>query len=114
MDDVITLVKETLTGYDADGNEITEQSQRQVFCQVFSVGRSEFYEAATAGLHPEIVARLSDFADYEDEKLVLYNGQMYSVIKTYRDSGSMGRGQSRRGLGPNGIELTLQRKIGNE
>lgn len=111
MDDVITLVKESTVSYDKYGNEIRESSERQVFCQIHGITRTEFYSAATANLRPEITARLSEAADYEGETLVRYNDVLYSVIRTYRDRGSM---QQYGGMSPNAIELVLERKIGNE
>ena len=106
MDDVITLIKEKVTGHDDYGNEILRESRREVLCQVHSVNRSEFYSAATADLHPELTVRLSDFADYEGEKLAWYAGSLYSVIRTYRGRGS--------DLDLNTLELVLQRKVGDQ
>ena len=113
MDDVITLIQETVTGHDEFGNEIIRKSEREVFCQVYGITRSEFYSAAVADLHPEITARLSDFVDYEGEKLARYQGVLYSIIRTYRDRGSFSGG-SRTQQDQNAIELILQRKVGDE
>lgn len=110
MDDVITLISEPVTSYDEYGNEIREAQETDVFCQIYGVTRNEFYSAAVANLHPEITARLSDYADYAGQKLARYNGVLYSVIRTYRDAGSLHHGS---GMGPNGIELLLERKIGD-
>lgn len=116
MDAVITLIKREITGRDAHGNEVVEQTERDVFCQVFGITRSEFYSAATAGLHPDLTVRLSDFADYEGEELARYEGVLYSIIRVYRDRGSEhhGRASEWSGMDPNSIELTLQKKIGTE
>lgn len=111
MDDVITLIGEAVTSYDRYGNEIRTRSEREVMCQIFGVTRNEFYQAAVADMHPEITAKLSDYADYEGEQLARYNGVLYSIIRTYRDSGSYHHGGR---LDPNAIELILERKIGNE
>lgn len=111
MDDVITLIAESITGYDDTGNAILVTRERELLCQIFGVTRSEFYSAAAAGLQPEVTVRLSDFADYEGEKLARWNGELYTVIRTYRDAGSFQRGN---GLAPNGIELTLERRIGDK
>lgn len=113
MDDVITLVKETKTGHDEVGNEILERTERELMCQIYSITRNEYYEAAVANLHPELKAILSDFADYEGEKTAIYDGTEYAIIRTYRDSGSLQAGR-RGSLGVNGIELTLQRRVGDE
>ena len=101
MDDICYLIKETV-GYDDYGRTVTEQTKRQVFCKAFGITRSEFYAAAAANLNPEITLRLSDFMDYEGEKLVEYHGQFFSVIRTYQNSESTG----------NALELILERKVG--
>lgn len=110
MDDVITLVKEKIIGHDKYGNEIIEKTTRELMCQAYGVTRSEFYAAATNDLHPEWTIRLSDFADYEGEKLAKFHGVFYSIIRVFRDSGSFHKGT---GLEPNGIELILERRVGN-
>lgn len=101
MDDVCTLVKEVIS-YDAYGRTVVTKTSREVFCRVSGITRSEFYAAASAGMNPEITITLSDFMDYEGEKLVEYDGQTYSVIRTYRNSERTG----------NMIELIVERKVG--
>ena len=71
MDDVLVLMTKRYTK-DAEGNQIPEETGRTVFCQVSSVGRSEFYQAAQADLHPEYIFTLSNFRDYRGEKLAKY------------------------------------------
>lgn len=101
MDDVCRLIKEELT-YDAYGRPVTVKTTREVFCKVGGITRSEFYAAAAAGITPEITITLSDFMDYEGEKLVEYDGQIYSIIRTYQNSDRTG----------NAIELIVERKVG--
>lgn len=71
MDDVLVLIVNTYET-DAEGNQIPVEIPRTVFCQVSSVGRSEFYQAAQADLHPEYIFTLSNFRDYRGEKLAKY------------------------------------------
>lgn len=110
MDAVCTLIKETVTGRDKYGNPIVEKCEREVFCQAFGITRSEFYAAAVADLQPELTIRLSEADDYEGEDTVEYEGVRYSVIRTYRDSGSFHRGG---GMPLNAIELVVGRTIGD-
>lgn len=110
MDDVITLIAEEIIGCDDYGNERIRRTERDVFCQVYGVTRSEFYQAAAVNLQPELTIRLSDFQDYAGEKTARFHDVLYTIIRTYRDSGSFRGG----GLGLNGIELILQRRIGDE
>ena len=80
--DVCTLLKYTRTQNDAGVWVDTLSSQREVFCHVDSVTRSEFFEGGRSGLNPEY--RISMFyGDYEGEAIVLYNGLPYSVYRTY-------------------------------
>ena len=57
-------------------------SSRDVFCQVNSVSRAEFFEAGRNGLNPEY--EFTMFADdYNGEKVVEYKGETYAVYRTY-------------------------------
>lgn len=71
MDDVLVLISQTYET-DAEGNQIPASIRRTVFCQVSSVGRSEFYQAAQADMHPEYIFTLANFRDYLGEKLAEY------------------------------------------
>ena len=78
---VLTLIKEVRT---QDELKIwhSETVKREVFAQVDSVTRSEFFEGGRSGLNPEF--RFTLFApDYEGELEVIYNGERYVVYRTY-------------------------------
>jgi len=78
---VLTLIKETQT-QDENGVWRTSIDSRDVFCQVDSVSRAEFYEAGRNGLNPEFM--LTMFAgDYAGERICELNGQTYSIYRTY-------------------------------
>lgn len=79
--DVINLIAQTPGTHGVF--DTPQETSRQVFCTVRSVGMSEFYRAHEVGLSPEIVFVLTDSADYEGEKIVEYNGRRYEVIRTY-------------------------------
>lgn len=83
FDAIATLRKETYTT-DAYLNQVPAYSDRDVFVHPESVRLSEFYQAAASGLKPEIVLVLANFADYEGEKVVLFEGKEYTVLRTYR------------------------------
>lgn len=58
------------------------QTSRDVFCQVESVTRAEFFEGGRNGLNPEF--RMSMFSgDYNGERLLMYNGNTYSIYRTF-------------------------------
>ena len=71
MNEVITLIKE-------------RGSRRDVFCDLRSIGHSEFYEAYATDYRPELKFVLADYLDYEGETIVKYGGDLYRVIRTYR------------------------------
>lgn len=104
-DNVITLL---VLGYatDAAGNTVeTVTGSRQVFCKVRSVTRSEFYQAAQAGLHPDYVFVLSHYKDYQGEKALLFTDwaghqARYEVVRVYRGAGDE-------------LEITAEEKIGH-
>lgn len=100
-DNVAILKRVSRTEYDEEGNELLTYSDRLVYVLPRSVYNSEFYNAAQVGLHPSLVLTMTNRADYQGEKLVEFEGQLYDVIRTdwtaQRD----------------GIALTLQRRVGN-
>lgn len=103
MDDVIKLVTISYT-VDSVGNQIEQKTERTVMCKVLSAGRSEFYQAAQAELHPDYIFRLSNFADYQGEKELVYTdwtntAKTFDVIRTYRPEGS------------DTLEITAQERI---
>lgn len=72
-----------------------DDTKREVFCGIHSIGMGEFYQSSAADFHPELKLILADYLDYDGETLADYNGQRYRIIRTYR------AGQE--------LELTLQR-----
>lgn len=104
MDDVIKLVKATYVDDDYL-NQVPVESAREVFCQVNSVNRSEFYQAAQADMHPEFVFILSHYKDYEGEKVIKYKDWMdmehnLYVTRAYRVPGT------------DRVELTAEERTG--
>ena len=83
MNDVIQLVHRSQRA-DTLGDLVAEDQVREVFCYVQSVGQKEFYQAQALGLKPEIKFVLADYLDYEGETQILYDGQRYRVLRTYR------------------------------
>lgn len=96
--EVIKLVSETTT-VDKYGNDIPEYTAREVFADVRSIGMREFYSAAQTDYKPECTAVLADYRDYDSEKIVIWNDEIYHVVRTYRNGRQ--------------IELTLERRIGD-
>lgn len=59
------------------------ETQRMVYCAVKSVGYQEWYRALEQDLHPEFVFILRDYAEYQGEKVCVYNGTRYRIVRTY-------------------------------
>ena len=100
FESVATLRAETVT-QDASLNEVVTYTDRTVFVRPASVRASEFYQAANVGLKPELVLVLANYMDYQGERVVLFGGKEYTVLRVYqkpdRDS----------------LELTLEERVEN-
>lgn len=81
--EVITLVAENPAAHGVF-DAVTETG-RDVFAEIRSVGFSEFYTAKSAGIEPSIVFVLADYMEYGNEKIVLFNGRRFRVVRTYSD-----------------------------
>lgn len=79
--DVITLV-----GIDVLIDEYADQIQYKEFMNVFankkSVRQSEFYQAMTAGLKPELMFEVRS-KDYAGQESLVYDNKEYVIIRTY-------------------------------
>ncbi|MGB4661884.1 MAG: phage head closure protein [Mobilitalea sp.] len=68
------------------GEPVSEMVYRDVFANKKSVRQSEFYQAATVGLKPELVFEVHSFEFDNDEK-VRYPageaGKIYSIIRVF-------------------------------
>ena len=82
VDDVIQLIKETKTR-DALGVPVITRESRQVFCQVYSVNSTEFFEGGRNGLNPAFMFKIF-FGDYDGEEIVEYKCQTYAIYRTYQ------------------------------
>lgn len=80
----IAKLKKAVVTQDEALNEVTTYTERDVFVRPRSIYASEFYQAASVGLKPSLTLVLSSFADYDDEKLVEYEGKEYTVTRVFR------------------------------
>jgi SPP1 family predicted phage head-tail adaptor len=88
--------------YDGYGNEFTPEIDTTVLVQPRGVYQSEFYNAAQLGLKPSITLYMTNRADYDGQKVLVYEDKEYSVIRVdwsaQRD----------------GISLICEERVGNE
>ena len=97
----VAILKKAVITQDESLNEVATYTERTVFVRPRSVFASEFYQAAAVGLKPALILVLSNFADYDDEKLVEYNGKEYTVTRVYQRPDK------------DAVELTLEERVIN-
>lgn len=86
MDDVIELIAATRAKNEYGVDKKTETC-REIFADVKSVTRAEFFEGGRNGLNPQLVFTV--FAgDYNGEETLEYAGKRYGVYRTYYIPGS--------------------------
>lgn len=90
--DIINLISEKVREHGVF--DPPSETSRQVFCEVRSVGRNEFYQANAVGITVSVVFVLTVDADYQNEKSIVYHGDRYRVVRTY--------------VSDDGIELTCE------
>ena len=81
---VIKLGKPTIETDDI-GNQLKKYDfSKELICEVRSISQSEFYIAAQHDYKPEIKVIISDFLDYDGEDKLMFDGEIYDVIRIYR------------------------------
>lgn len=96
--DVVTLIAERPNAHGVFNDPLLDY--RDVYCEVKSVSQTEAYQARATGLNPEYRLALSHSFEYQGEKLCDFRGTRYEIIRTYMNESD-------------GIELTIQRVLGN-
>jgi len=56
----------------------------EVYADLSSIGRTEFYKSAGTGFTPEKVFTVHSF-EYTEHQYVRHNGTVYKIIRTYSD-----------------------------
>lgn len=79
--EIITLVAEDPAAHGVF--DAPTETGRDVFAEIRSVGYNEFYAAKSAGIEPSIVFVLTDYLEYDGEKIVLFNDERYRIVRTY-------------------------------
>lgn len=78
---VITLIGEDPSAHGVF--DVPDNIQNEVFAEVMSASQNEFYRARENGLEPELVFKLTDYGDYNGEKILVYDDKRWRVIRTY-------------------------------
>ena len=87
MTDTIKLISKAYT-LDDIGNQVANETETVVFCEVDSISQSEYYNAANTELNPEYKFTVF-FGDYSGQNTVEYNGVRYGIYRTYRAGDSL-------------------------
>lgn len=85
--DVAKLISTTET-VDDIGDTILTATEKEVFVNKKSIRQSEYYQALSTGLKPEIMFEVRTI-DYEDEEDIKYNNKNYNIIRTYTKNGEV-------------------------
>lgn len=78
---IAILKSDPVASYDEYGNEVLTYTEKEVYVKPRSVYASEFYSAATLGITPSIVLVLSNRSEYDNQKLIDYEGKTYEVVR---------------------------------
>ena len=99
-DTVIKLIAPAERYQDDNGIWRTRnQTEREIFARISSIGRNEFFSAGEAGYRPE--HQFTVFAaEYQGEPTCEYEGTVYAIYRTYHVPGT------------DALELYVQRKVG--
>lgn len=97
QDTTIQLIKETVTP-DSVGNQIVTKTEKTVYATVLPISQNEFFQARTLGINPRAKFEIV-WAEYDEETLLRWNGQLYEIYRVYEREDEM-------------IELYAQRKLG--
>lgn len=79
---VICLLNKTVSKSKTGFQRRNTDSGREVIAQQGGVNRSEFYKAAAVGMTPSVVFIVSE-SDYQEERLIRFDGKLYRVIRSY-------------------------------
>ena len=81
METIITLIARTFTK-DSINQQISTETQRDVWCLLRSVNRVEWRNAAMQGLQPEYMA-IMPLINYSGEIVAVINNVRYAIYRTY-------------------------------
>lgn len=85
-DHELTLIGHPVINKDEVGNQVPgDPIEVTILCGLQSVGRNEFYNAATYGMRPELIFTVHAY-EYEGQQILRFEGKKYKVLRTYSTS----------------------------
>lgn len=98
MDDVVVLIQRKYEKNKYGVQKESQEKRREVFCDVKSANRSEFFAGMQAGIKPDFMLYVHP-AEYQGETLAEFRGGLYAIYRSFPKSLDK-------------LELYLQRKVG--
>ena len=98
MDDVVILIQDGCVKDNCGVQKKSEEKRREIFCDVRSANRSEFFAGMQAGLKPDFMLCVHPI-EYQGETLAEFRGNLYVIYRTFPKSDDQ-------------MELYLRRKVG--
>lgn len=80
--DYVTLIS-VKTEQDEDGFQKNIETENEVYADIRSTTRSEFYDAMRSGIAVSIMIKISAH-DYNNERLLIYDDERYEVVRAYK------------------------------
>ena len=77
----ISLITKTYTANEI-GVQVATETETEVFATVFSIGRTEFYNAGQAGLKPMACFAVRSM-EYNGAEELEFNGERLSIYRAY-------------------------------
>jgi SPP1 family predicted phage head-tail adaptor len=83
--DIVYLISNTISKTDT-GDTVLTPTSRMIYANKLSVRQSEHYQAQAIGLKPELMFIVRS-EDYGDEDALQYDGDDYSIDRSYKKIG---------------------------
>ena len=85
MNDIAYLITKKYSE-DEIGQDISERTEQEVFCEILSISQSEFFEAAQSGLKPQYKIKMWA-EEYGGQDEVRIGDEYFTVYRNYTVNG---------------------------
>jgi len=85
--DIAKLISYTETQNDI-GDTVLTPIEKEVFVNKKSIRQSEYYQALSTGLKPELMFEVKSI-DYEDEETISYENKAYNIMRVFSKNGEV-------------------------